>query len=196
MVFLVRGGFKLISAMKRIAYVIVMILLAPAASLVNAQTRELGGAGELLDGVAALVDEGVVLKSELRNRVRTVAENFALSQANLPPEERVDLPPLSILEQQVLDQLILEEIQVQRASRVGIEIGDDLLNTVLVGIADAIGVTLAELPGWLESQGVDYAQFRQDQRRDVMIRELERAEIMRSAIRNRHSASNRAAPTR
>ena len=41
-----------------------------------AQTRELGGAGELLDGVAAIVDDGIVLRSQLNQRVTTVINNF------------------------------------------------------------------------------------------------------------------------
>jgi peptidyl-prolyl cis-trans isomerase SurA len=144
----------------------------------HAQTRELGSSGELLDGVAALVNSGIVLKSELQNRMRVVADNFAAAQADLPPDQRGQLPPVSILEQQVLDQLILEEILAQRADRIGITIGDDVLNEVLSEIASNVGVSLANLPSWLESQGVDYAQFREDQRRDLAMRQLERTEVV------------------
>jgi len=143
-----------------------------------AQTRELGSSGELLDGVAALVDSGVVLKSEVRNRMQVVADNFTAQQAQLPPEQRGQLPPVSVLEQQVLDQLVLEEILVQRADRIGIAIGDDVLNEILAEIAANVGVTLEALPSWLESQGVDYATFREDQRRDLAIRQLERQEVV------------------
>jgi peptidyl-prolyl cis-trans isomerase SurA len=143
-----------------------------------AQTRELGSSGEMLDGVAALVDSGVVLKSELQVRMQVVADNFAQQMAELPPEQRGQLPPLSILEQQVLDQLILEEIQVQRANQIGLEVGDDMLNEVLADIAANIGTTLENLPAWLTSQGIDYPSFREDQRRDIQIRELERREVM------------------
>ncbi|HUF73597.1 MAG TPA: peptidylprolyl isomerase [Gammaproteobacteria bacterium] len=145
-----------------------------------AQTRELGSSGELLDGVAALVDSGVVLKSEVRNRMQVVVDNFTAQQAQLPPEQRGQLPPVSVLEQQVLDQLVLEEILVQRADRIGIAIGDDLLNEILAEIAANVGVTLEALPSWLESQGVDYATFREDQRRDLAIRQLERREVVES----------------
>jgi peptidyl-prolyl cis-trans isomerase SurA len=143
-----------------------------------AQTRELGAAGELLDGIAALVDSGVVLKSEVQNRLEVVADNFAQQMAELPPEQRGQLPPVSILEQQVLDQLILEEIQVQRAKAIGMEVGDDMLNQVLASIADSIGTTLEQLPAWLTSQGVDYPAFREDQRREILMRDLERLEVM------------------
>jgi peptidyl-prolyl cis-trans isomerase SurA len=144
----------------------------------RAQTRELGSSGELLDGVAALVDAGIVLKSELRNRLQVVAENFAQQQAELPPEQRSELPPLSVLEPQVLDQLVVEQALVQRAERIGIEIGDDLLNQVLSEVAASVGVTLETLPSWLAEQGIEYASFREDQRRDLMIRQLERREVI------------------
>jgi peptidyl-prolyl cis-trans isomerase SurA len=143
-----------------------------------AQTRELGSSGELLDGVAALVDTGIVLRSEVNNRLQVVAENFAQQMAALPPDQRGELPPLPILEQQVLDQLILEELQVQRAEQIGIQIGDDVLNEVLAQVAASVGTTLENLPAWIASQGIDYPAFREDQRRDLLIRELERNEVV------------------
>jgi peptidyl-prolyl cis-trans isomerase SurA len=165
--------------MKRITIrILCLSLLLAIAGPALPQTRELGSAGELLDGVAALVDRGVVLKSEIRKRMQVVAENFAAQQAQVPPGQRSQLPPVTVLEQQVLDQLILEEILVQRADRIGITIGDDLLNEVLAEIAGSIGVSLETLPSWLESQGLDYGSFREDQRRDLAIRQLERVEVV------------------
>lgn len=143
-----------------------------------AQTRELGSSGELLDGIAALVDTGVVLKSELQRRIQTVASNFVQQQMQLPPEQRGQLPPLSILEDQVLDQLIVEEIQVQRADAIGIVIGDDVLNQVLGEYATTLGVTLGELPALVESEGESYQAFREEWRRDLKIRQLERVQVM------------------
>ena len=141
------------------------------------QNRELGAGGQLLDGVAALADDGVVLRSEIAQRLQTVADNFTQTQLQLPPEQRSPLPPLSVLEQQVLDRLILEELQVQRAERIGIVIGDDILNQVLAEIARNIGIELAELPEWMEAQGINYQAFREEQRRATMIQELERREV-------------------
>jgi peptidyl-prolyl cis-trans isomerase SurA len=151
--------------------------LAAAAPAV-AQNRELGSAGELLDGVAALVDTGLVLKSEVRERMQIVSDNFTQTMMELPPSERGQLPPVAILEQQVLDQLILEEIQVQRARTVGIEIGDNDLNQVLAELASRAGMTLTDLPAFIEAQGISYSSFREDQRRELSIRALERAEVV------------------
>jgi peptidyl-prolyl cis-trans isomerase SurA len=166
--------------MKRKISLIVMSLCLGAAGtdIATAQTRELGASGELLDGVAALVDSGVVLKSELRDRLTTVANNFIQQQMQLPPEQRSQLPPRSELEQQVLERLILEEIQVQRARAIGIEIGDDTLNQAIDAYAAQAGLTLEELPAILEAEGEDYQRFREDWRRDLTIRQLERVQVV------------------
>ena len=150
----------------------------------EAQTRELGSSGELLDGVAALVNTGIVLKSELQSRIDVVRDNFVQTQAQLPPDQRGQLPPLSILEQQVLDQLILEEILVQRARSIGIAIGDDILNEVMADISVQVDIPLEELPLWFESQGIDYAQFREEQRRELMISQIERREVVERIMIN------------
>lgn len=156
--------------------------LAAAATLVcadvQAQTRELGSSGELLDGVAALVDEGVVLKSELAMRMAAVVDSLRQQQEQLPAEQRRPLPPLSVIESQVLEQLILEEIQVQRAARIGIEIGDDVLNQALSAVAEQLGLTLEQLPAALAEENIDYAMYREDSRKDLTLRQLEQRDVL------------------
>ncbi len=147
----------------------------PAAS---AQDRELGAGGILLEGVAAVVDEGVVLKSELSERLQLVIQNLQQRQATLPPEERRPLPPVSVIEQQVLDQLILREIQLQRANRVGITVSDDLLNEAMSRVAQNLGYTLEELPTVLAAENVSYTSYREDSRRDLMIEQLEQRDVI------------------
>ena len=89
----------------------------------------------VLDGIAAIVDDGVVLRSELDIRVGVVVNNMRAAQAAAPPEERRPLPPLSILQEQVLEQLIVQQIQLQRAQRYGIVVNDEMINQA----ADTIG---------------------------------------------------------
>ena len=67
------------------------------------QTRELGGTGELLDGIAAIVDNGVVLRSEFNERLGLTINALNQIQLQTPPEQRQAMPPLSILEEQVLE---------------------------------------------------------------------------------------------
>ena len=148
----------------------------PAAS---AQERGLGAGGELLDGVAAVVNQGVVLKSELAEGVERTNQNWTRQQQDQPPEQRRPLPPGPILEQQVLNQLVVREIQLQRAKRVGINVSDDLLNEALSRVASNLGYTLEELPTVLAAQDIDYAAYREDSRKDLLIEQLEQRDVVR-----------------
>ncbi len=142
-----------------------------------AQTRELASSGELIEGIAAVVDEGVVLRSELQMRTGLFLENFRLRQSQLPIEQRSTLPPSSIVEQQVLEQLIVKEIQLQRAERLGIVIGDDILNQALSQVAQGLGVSLEQLPAALAAEGVDYEQYRADSRDEIIVSQLEQRDV-------------------
>jgi peptidyl-prolyl cis-trans isomerase SurA len=142
------------------------------------QTRELGSTGELLDGIAAVVDEGIVLESELAQRITIVVGNLRAQQQQLPPEQRSQLPPIGVLQRQVLNDLVLRQIQLQRAERVGIVVSDDQLNQVLGNLANNLGITLDELPAALAAENIDYTMYRDDAREDIMIRQLEQRDVM------------------
>jgi peptidyl-prolyl cis-trans isomerase SurA len=148
------------------------------ATSVLAQERGLGSGGELLDGVAAVVDDGVVLKSELSDRLALVMENLHKQQEEQPADQRRPLPPMSVIEQQVLEQLVLREIQLQRAKRVGINVSDDMLNEALSRVATNLGYTLEELPTVLAAQNIDYAAYREDSRQDMIIEQLQQRDVI------------------
>jgi peptidyl-prolyl cis-trans isomerase SurA len=154
---------------------VVMVHWLPVA---GAQDRELGAGGELLEGVAAVVDEGIVLKSELSEAFGRVVQNLNNQQAALPPEQRRPIPPVSDIERQVLDQLIVREIQLQRAERVGITVTDDLLNEAMSRVASNLGYALEELPTVLAAQGVDYTTYREDSRKDLLVEQLEQRDVV------------------
>ena len=144
----------------------------------GAQNRELGSTGELLDGVAAVVDDGVVLKSELAERLDIVMQNLRAQQAQQPANQRRPLPPTSVVEKQVLDQLILKQIELQRAKRLGITVGDDMLNQALATVAQKLGYTLQELPTVLAGENIDYAMYREDSRDDLIIEQLQQRDVI------------------
>ncbi|HEY7379002.1 MAG TPA: hypothetical protein VH542_09995, partial [Steroidobacteraceae bacterium] len=85
-------------------------LLVPAALLSGVafgQTRELASSGVLLDRIAAVVNDGVVLKSEVDAQTQMISERLQ--------QQRTELPPANVLRQQILERLVLQEIQLQRA---------------------------------------------------------------------------------
>ena len=81
---------------------------------------ELSDTGEFIDGIAAVVNDGVVLKSQLRTEVAVI-----LVRAR---NENLQLPPADVLEEQVLERLIVTEVQLQRAALIGLQISDQMLN--------------------------------------------------------------------
>jgi peptidyl-prolyl cis-trans isomerase SurA len=151
--------------------VLAAILISLASSSpARAQTRELGGGGLLLDGVAALVDEGIVLKSELRQQVALVSQRIS--------EGEGALPPVSVLEQQILEQLVVRQIQLQRAERFGIVVSDDMLNSALSSMADEQGVSFEELPTRLAAEGIDYGLYRTDVREQIILQQLRQRDVI------------------
>ena len=83
---------------------------------VPASADELSTTGDMLDGIAAIVNEGVVLASELHLQTETITKRAR--------EQGMQLPPPDILQEQVLESLIVKRIQLQRAERIGIQVAD------------------------------------------------------------------------
>jgi peptidyl-prolyl cis-trans isomerase SurA len=144
--------------------VIVAMTAAPASF-----ADELSETGEFLDGVAAIVNEGVVLKSQLAEQIEAVRKRAAAQSMQLPPDE--------ILEEQILERLILSEIQLQRAERIGLDISDEMLNQQIAAIAQSNNVPFEEMPRLLEKDGIDYATFRRSLRDEITIEQLRRIEV-------------------
>lgn len=139
-------------------------------ALAQAQTRDLSSGGELLDRVAAVVNEGVVLKSELDDQIEVISQR--LRQQNL------ELPPQNVLRQQVLERLVLQEIQSQRAERAGIKVSDEQLNAALQDVAGRNNLTLSQLPAALSAQGIDYGLYRENMRKEIMLTILRQRDVL------------------
>lgn len=135
---------------------------------------QLSETGEFLDGVAAVVNEGVVLRSQFDQQLATIKERAKQQEMQLPPDD--------ILEEQILERLIVTEIQLQRARRIGLadQISDQVVNNAISRLAAQQGNTIEEMPALLKSEGVDYAEFREELRNEIMLNELKGIEVLRS----------------
>jgi len=142
-------------------------LLAPAAF---SQTREASSSGSLLDRVAATVNDGVVLQSELEEQMVIIAQRLR--------EQKLELPPQNVLQKQVLDRLVLQELQMQRANRAGIKVSDETVNNALSDIARQNNIPLAELPNALAAQGIDYAGYRENLRKELAMQILRQRDVL------------------
>ena len=147
------------------------IATLPIASV--ATSAELSETGEFLDGVAAIVNEGVVLKSQVRDQTAQII--LHASQADPP----MPLPPADVLREQLLERLILTEIQLQRAERIGLQISDQMLNQAIGRIAASNGVAFADMPAILAQDGIDYATFRSDLRDEITLEQLRQIDVGR-----------------
>jgi peptidyl-prolyl cis-trans isomerase SurA len=126
--------------------------------------------GALLDRVVAIVNDGVVSESELIEQVSTISDRLR--------EQNTPLPPDDVMRKQVLERLILQEVQFQRAERIGLKISDEQLNEALNDIAQRNKLTLSQLPAALSSQGIDYPSYRDNMRREITLQALRQRDVL------------------
>ena len=87
------------------------------------------------------------------------------------------MPPADVIRQQVLERLILQEIQVQRATRLGVQVSDEMLNEALRDVAKRNNIPFEQMPVALEQQGLDYASYREEMRREIMLTLLRQRDV-------------------
>jgi peptidyl-prolyl cis-trans isomerase SurA len=128
-------------------------------------------AAELLDRVIAIVDENVVLESELVRRSNTIIGQIR--------QRKQPVPPLDILRKQVLDRLIVEALQLQTAQRVGVRISDRELGAMIERIAEGQNMSSEQFKQQIEGEGKSWALFREDLRNEIMIDRVKRGMVQR-----------------
>lgn len=156
--------------MKLLRLLSIVLCFILAAQNASAQTRELSSSGELLDRIAAVVNEGVVLRSQLEEQTEQVIARLR--------EQNTELPPRNVLRRQILERLVIEEIQMQRANRLGIQVTDEMVNNTLTDIAKRSGAAFDQLPQLLAEQGIDYRDFRDDVRRQMTMQLLRQRDVI------------------
>ncbi|MDH5226533.1 MAG: peptidylprolyl isomerase [Gammaproteobacteria bacterium] len=146
------------------------VLLLAFVGSVQAQTKELSSSGVLLDRVAAVVNDGVVLRSDVEQQLDMVSARLQKAGQQLPPR--------NVLRQQVLERLVLQELQMQRADRLGLKASDEMVNNALTDIANRNNIKFSDLPAALEAQGIDYRDYRDEIRRDMVLQGLRQRDVI------------------
>ena len=127
---------------------------------------------EVLDQVVAIVDDDIILASELQERVQGVRSTM---------ESRgVELPSDDVLIRETLDRLILDSIQLQLANRYGVRIPDQQLDEAMTRLARQNGLTLEQFRIALEQSGQSYAAAREGLRDDLAIQRVQQGNVMRN----------------
>jgi peptidyl-prolyl cis-trans isomerase SurA len=117
-----------------------------------------------LDEIVAIVDEGVILRSELETTMQSV-----LRQIQQRGERQ---PPPQVLEEQVLERLIMKEVQLQRAEQTGIRVTDQEVDRALDDVARQNGLSISQLRQAVEADGLDFNEFREDVREQLLTSRL------------------------
>ena len=147
--------------MKKKLYIALSILLA----------LPLSAKIEILDRVAIIVGEGVVLESQVNNMLENIKTRYQEQGAPMPPQE--------VMLEQVQERLIIEELQLQMGRQAGIRVGDGELNQAFENIAQSNGLSLEGFIETLEAEGESYEELRSQVRKEMIIQRVQRGRVGR-----------------
>ena len=128
-------------------------------------------APELLDSVSVIVDQGVVLESQVTELITVVKRNAALNDQTLPSDR--------VLRTQAIEKLIIDNLQTQMAERMGIQISDPQLEQTIANIAQGQNMNMAEFRERIAQDGVAYNTYREEIRQELILGEVRRANVRR-----------------
>lgn len=151
------------SSLKTIFYTLISALFALSFSV--------SAAPKVVDRVVAIVDQSVILESEVDTIVRRVKENAAAQNQQLPSDQA--------LRTQAVERLIMNALQMQMADRMGLKITDIQLDQSLSNLAQRNNQTLDQLRESIINSGENYERFREEFRQDMTITETQRINVHR-----------------
>lgn len=122
-----------------------------------------------VDKIVAVVNDDVITSTELDNRLHAIKDQLKSQSAPLPPDP--------VLKKQVLDRMILASLQLQLADQNGIRVDDDTLNRTIERIAEDNKLSLPDFRAVLEKEGYDFATFREDIRREILINRVQQRQV-------------------
>lgn len=124
---------------------------------------------EILDRIAIIVDDGVVMESQIEFGLEELVKRY--EQQNIPK------PSLDNLKEQVIESLIIEELQLQLAERAGVRISDSELNDSIIRIARNNQMELEQFISFIENSGDSYEEFRENVRKQMIIQRIQRGRV-------------------
>ncbi|AFH94786.1 TPA: peptidylprolyl isomerase SurA [Providencia stuartii] len=128
-------------------------------------------APQQMDKVAAVVNNGVVLESDVQNMLNTVKLNARNAGQQIPDDET--------LRHQILERLITDNIMLQMANQMQINIPEEAVNATIADIARQNGLTFEQMQARLKADGIDMAKYRSEIRKEMLIAEVRNNEVRR-----------------
>ena len=124
---------------------------------------------EILDRVAVIVEDGLIMESQIRKDLEDIIKRY--------DEQNIPKPDVSILREQVIESLIIAELQLQLADRYGIRISDEELNNTISRIAANNNYQLEEFIKFIENDGSSYVDFRENVKKQITIQRVQRGRV-------------------
>lgn len=125
-----------------------------------------------LDRIVAVVDDSVIVQSELDAEIRRVVLQLQ--------EQGAPAPPRRVLNEQVLERLILQRLQLNAAEKANIKLSDEMLAEAVQNLAQGNNLSIAELREVLEADGISFRQFRDGIREQLVTKRLIETEVARN----------------
>ncbi len=129
-------------------------------------------ASQTLDRIVAVVNDDIILASELEAEIANVRQQYRGSNVRLPRG--------SELERQVMERLVMKRLQLAQADRMGITVDDNTLNAAVRRVAEQNNMNLSQFQQALQREGISFARFREDLKEDIIISRLHQRQVERS----------------
>jgi len=131
-------------------------------------------AADEIDKVLVVVNDNVITESEFEQRLSRIKTELSARGGEMPPEDQ--------LRQRVLDRMILEEIQLQRAERAGIQVSEAELDQTMRNIARRNNLNLEQLKAAMSQEGIDYGLLRENIRAQMIAQRLAERQVARDVV--------------
>ena len=128
-------------------------------------------AAQELDQTIAIVEQDGILESELKRRMKAIARQ--LKEKNQP------MPPMEVLQEQVLDRMIVDSLQLQMANRAGVRVSEQELNAALADIAKNSNKTIEQLRQSMIKDDINWELFREDLRNEIKVARVRNGQVSR-----------------
>ncbi len=135
-----------------------------------------------LDRVAVIVNDGVVLESDIQQKMSEFKKNATLNGQKIPSDE--------VLREDILDQLIVSELQLQIADKVGIKISDEELNVTVKRLAQQNNLDIEAFIKVVEERGDSYSELREEIRKSLKINRVQQGRIQNKIQISREELDN------
>ena len=142
------------------------LIVAALLSLVGSMAL---AAVEPIDRVAAVVEDDIIMESEVKKRTADVLTNIKKQNMQVPPED--------ILQREVMEQLILESLQLQLGARAGVRVSDTELNQTMTRLAQQNGLSLEEFQMALAREGMSYREMREQVRNEMITKRVREGRV-------------------